>query len=631
MSFFGGPITSAPSQQGGSLFGGQQQQQQQNAGQPAAGGGLFGSAGQTGQANTAGGGLFGNTGAAATTGTTGGGLFGNTNTAGTGTTGGGLFGSTSNNAAAGTTGGGLFGNTNANTAGNTNTTAGTTGGGLFGNTNTAGQSNTGGGLFGNTNNATTGTAGGGLFGNTGTAGTSTTGSNLFGNTSTAGTNNAGGGLFGSTNTAAQNTTGGGLFGSTNNNAGTSTAGSNLFGGTSGGGLFGSTNNAQQAGSSIFGGAQQQQQQQQGGLFSGFGQNNQQQQQQQQQRPGGFAQLQLSGSTANQGGNNPFGLGSSTLGVSTLSGLPSLNTPQNPLLASRALQARQQQQQQDPQSQYAALTQKIEEITQAWNPSSPNCAFQHHFYNLVDPSQVHLYGRPANAVNDALWQKAVQENPDPSCFVPVIASGFDDLQQRVEAQTKQAAAHQESLKVCSGMVILFHITDHVIIQELKSRIQALTQKHDMANSARLMRAAALQTQLTQRVMRMVQHLHLLIPALRSSSIRAEEEALQSTLQEIAEDIKRPGGLGKMRGKLNELWALIGALNAAKERDRKDNSTGWAVVDEDGLAQIAQILANEQAGLAHVMKILQRDLKDLNVIEGKSNQEDDPNAQLMASIR
>lgn len=43
---------------------------------------------------------------------------------------------------------------------------------------------------------------------------------------------------------------------------------------------------------------------------------------------------------------------------------------------------------------------------------------------------------------------------------------------------------------------------------------------------------------------------------------------------------------MKGKLNELWALLGAVNAAKERAR--NGTGeWAVVDEDGLAQLTQV--------------------------------------------
>ena len=89
---------------------------------------------------------------------------------------------------------------------------------------------------------------------------------------------------------------------------------------------------------------------------------------------------------------------------------------------------------------------------------------------------------------------------------------------------------------------------------------------------------------------MQHLHLLIPALRSSSIRPEEEALRAALEEIDEEIRRPGGMGRMRGKLNELWALIGAVKAVRERDAKgvpDGNVEWAVVDEEGLAQIAQV--------------------------------------------
>lgn len=100
---------------------------------------------------------------------------------------------------------------------------------------------------------------------------------------------------------------------------------------------------------------------------------------------------------------------------------------------------------------------------------------------------------------------------------------------------------------------------------------------------------------------------------------------------------------MRGKLNELWALVGAVSAARERDRKGGSDGnveWAVVDDEGLAQIAQvrvrafffamiceltiwvsqILAEQQAGLAHLTKILQKDLNDIAVIRGTAGQED-----------
>lgn len=59
-----------------------------------------------------------------------------------------------------------------------------------------------------------------------------------------------------------------------------------------------------------------------------------------------------------------------------------------------------------------------------------------------------------------------------------------------------------------------------------------------------------------------------------------------LEEIEEEMKR----GRMKGKLNELWALIGAVNAARERGgvKSGGANGeWAVVDEDGLAQIAQV--------------------------------------------
>ena len=126
-----------------------------------------------------------------------------------------------------------------------------------------------------------------------------------------------------------------------------------------------------------------------------------------------------------------------------------------------------------------------------------------------------------------------------------------------------------------------------LQDLQTRIAALAQRHQLSNASRLQRAAALQTQLTHRVLKLVQHLHLLIPALRSSALRPEEEALRTALEEIDEEVRRPGGTGRIRGKLNELWALVGAVTAARERDRRSGGVEWTVVDEDGLAQITQV--------------------------------------------
>jgi nuclear pore complex protein Nup54 len=80
--------------------------------------------------------------------------------------------------------------------------------------------------------------------------------------------------------------------------------------------------------------------------------------------------------------------------------------------------------------------------------------------------------------------------------------------------------------------------------------------------------------------------------RSSAIRPEEEALRGTLEEIDEEVRgRGGGTGRLRGKVNELWAGIGVW----ERTKRDGGSGvggnagveWAVVDEEGLSQIAQV--------------------------------------------
>ncbi|KAF9011750.1 nucleoporin complex subunit 54-domain-containing protein [Cyathus striatus] len=566
MSIFGSSNTG-----GGNIFGSSNTQQQGTGGlfgkhktrptQPS----LFGG----GTGSTAGSNMFGaaNTNTNATQGATGGGLFGG------GQTGGGLFINTANQTQQqGTTGGGgtgLFGGTNTQPAtggtglfGGSTTQPATGGTGLFGNTTTQPAAGTGlfgsttqnqptGGLFGNSNQTQqTGTTG--LFGGNTNQQAGTTGG-LFGNT-TQGTSNTGG-LFGNNQQQQQQgTTGGGLFG------GTSGAGTGLFGGPKpAGSLFGNTtggtNNT----------TQQQQQQPSGGLF---GNTNQQQpaagglfggNTQQQPAAGG-----LFGSTNQQ---RPGGFGTSMLGTSAL-GQPNnygAMLPPGTLLTTRS-GAASSQRQEDPAVQTLKLQQQIETVYASWSPTSPICRFQHPFYNLVEPTQVNLYGRPPNALNDAVWDKAVKENPDPSCY----RYWLDDLRERVEAQSRQADNHQQKIK------------------DLKARIENLKTQHAVSNASRLQRAHAQQVQLMQRLVAFVQHLHLLIPAIK--------EELRGKLEEIEDDVKR----GRVKGKLNELWALLGAVNASIERRGSGAGWEWAV--------ISQVLGEQQ--------ILQKDMKDLGVITGNS---------------
>jgi len=74
-------------------------------------------------------------------------------------------------------------------------------------------------------------------------------------------------------------------------------------------------------------------------------------------------------------------------------------------------------------------------------------------------------------------------------------------------------------------------------------------------------------------------------LRSSAIRPEEEALRVQLEEIEEEVRR----GRLKGKLNELWAVVSALSNGARGGREAGSSGteWAVVDEEGLSQITQV--------------------------------------------
>ncbi|KAJ7230628.1 nucleoporin complex subunit 54-domain-containing protein, partial [Mycena pura] len=491
---------------------------------------------------------------------------------------------------------------------------------LFGNSNSSTNTGTGSGLFGST---TTGT-GGGLFGSTNNAQGTSTGTGLFGGQQQQ---QPTGGLFGSTQQQSQPAGGGGMFGNTQQQqqpTGQPATGG-LFGSNTGGGLFGqrsagtgaptlpslNTNVTGTGGSSLFGGSTNntlgQQPSATSGLFSQPSAN--------QQRPGGL--FGGTGSTTNVfGGSIPnnasrpaFGFGGASLGQPQQQQAPLGSS----VLSTSALRtpATSTQTQADVQTQFTRLSARIEGIAAAWNAASPQCQFQYFFYNRVDPNQVGLYGRPPNATNDALWTKAVRDNPDPSCLVPAIAVGFDDLRQRVDAQGQQAAAQLDKLK------------------ELKTRIESLSSKQHQ-NSARIARFAAAQTQLMHRLLALAAHLHLLVPALRSSGIRVEEEELRGWLEELKEDLgvrgAGAGGAGRMRSKLAELWALVGALGAARDSASTNHPPGgeWKVVDEEGLARIAQILSEKQAGLVHLTKILQKDLVDVNVVMkggGKKGEEGD----------
>ncbi|KAL7420021.1 hypothetical protein Q5752_004985 [Cryptotrichosporon argae] len=398
---------------------------------------------------------------------------------------------------------------------------------------------------------------GGLFGQPATSAPAAPAGGLFG--STAAPQQPVGGLFDGTAMANTAQSAGGLFGSTQQPAG---------------GLFGSTATAMTGAKpgGLFSAPAQQP-----GLFgaSTFGATQQQPQLQQQQ------QQQALGASA---------LGVSALGVSALGA---------------------------PQPRLDDIEGRMGAVQRAWDPSHPDCRFKYFFYNVVDPAAVGQYGRPAGATDDAKWARAVRDNPDPSCMVPVLATGWADIKKRVQAQEQVASVHQERVK------------------ELTAAITTLSRQASLSSSVRL---AALQAQLAHLAQRLL-HLAAQAPrfAVTSPALRPEEGETRDTLERVQAELEgrrraatTPGlgpghghghgyghgqgngtgaqRKGRMIGQVNELWGL---LEEVRRRSRARADAGW-VADENVLTNIAAVLEQQQDALAKLSALGTDALFDADVI-------------------
>jgi len=174
----------------------------------------------------------------------------------------------------------------------------------------------------------------------------------------------------------------------------------------------------------------------------------------------------------------------------------------------------------------------------------------------------------------------------SRLVPVLAVGFPEVKSRLEMQ--QIETQRQSTKLA----------------DLRKRLEDLTSKHTLSNSVRIAAISRKQTSLHHRLIGIARKIHLLIPALRGQSVTLKEEQLKSILQNcemelesisLGIDGRSTGGNGnyttRLRGRINELWALLGNVKAKREasmiNDGNGNQLEWAVVDESALEDVAKV--------------------------------------------
>lgn len=181
---------------------------------------------------------------------------------------------------------------------------------------------------------------------------------------------------------------------------------------------------------------------------------------------------------------------------------------------------------------------------------------------------------------------MDNNPDPTCMVPALAVGFDDIAKRTDLQIRTSAAHSAKL------------------DEITKKLTALQQSHQLNTSVKLKQQQQRHAELSHRLLVIASKINLVIN--NGYPIRPEEEAFKARIEQLHKQVSKPG---QFRGRINDLWAQIRIL---KDVAASSQSRGWEVVDENQLAAITNVLSSQQAGLNLLIDTLKEDKMDAEVL-------------------
>ncbi|KAJ3104948.1 hypothetical protein HDU97_008696 [Phlyctochytrium planicorne] len=246
-----------------------------------------------------------------------------------------------------------------------------------------------------------------------------------------------------------------------------------------------------------------------------------------------------------------------------------------------------------------LLDKFTEMQGYWDPKNPNCQFktnmadiQHYFYNMVHPSEVQFYKCPPNE-DPTLYQQAVQDNPDPSCMVPVLAVGFDDIKKRIKQQDLANESHRARL------------SDSI------AQLEKIERKHYLETTVKLDEYKRRHTELAQRTLKLMKVVQILRN--KGYPIRADEEALRSRLEAMDLQLKKPA---HFRGRIQELQATLRMLKDSRRlgfSDAKDGETvAYEIGNEDQMRLIGEALQTSQEGLMKLTDVLEEDTRHMDIV-------------------
>lgn len=187
------------------------------------------------------------------------------------------------------------------------------------------------------------------------------------------------------------------------------------------------------------------------------------------------------------------------------------------------------------------------------------------------------------VEQQFWQTAQVDNPDPHKFMPIVLKGFGGLKQRMLSEQFETSLHRGYLDKVS--------TD---ILELKKK-----QANSVARIGELKQKYA---QLHHRLLKIIVKQEVTRKV--GMALQPEEEMLRARLEALLGQLALPS---QFKAQLQEIRC---SMNVNGVPDLLSNER--YKMEPDSQDDIKQFLKMEQNGIAHLVKIINTDLKNLKII-------------------
>jgi nuclear pore complex protein Nup54 len=180
-----------------------------------------------------------------------------------------------------------------------------------------------------------------------------------------------------------------------------------------------------------------------------------------------------------------------------------------------------------------------EILMKWHPNSPQCAFQHYFYQEVGADRAPYYGVP-DSEDPVKWEEALKSKPTDGS-IPVLARGFGEIGIAGRIRLQDAA-----------MKALYER-----VREIDASLGQRIEEHDLKFTVRTQEARRRHVALSRRCLALATKVQVLRN--RGYALDAAEEELKAKLARLEKETFDP----VVGGRQEELWAR---MTVVRERAR-----------------------------------------------------------------